>query len=77
MIELVEMIVKAIVNHPDEVKIREIEGRHTHMIELSVARGDLGKVIGRDGANAQAIRTILSAIGGKEDKRYVLEIIED
>ncbi len=74
---LVETIVKALVDRPDDVEVTEIEGRHSSVIELTVAREDIGKVIGKRGVHAQAIRTIITAAGGKKKKRYVLEIIED
>ena len=77
MKELLEVIVKAIVDRPEGVKINEIIGTHTHVLELEVAKEDLGKVIGKRGAHASAIRTILSAASGKDDKRYLLEILED
>ena len=76
MKELVEMIVKALVDQPEAVEINEIKGNHAHVIELNVAKEDLGKVIGKGGAHASAIRTILAAASGKENKRYILEIIE-
>jgi len=76
MKELVGMIVKALVDRPEAVEITEIVGNHAHVIELSVAKEDLGKVIGKGGAHASAIRTILAAASGKENKRYILEIIE-
>ena len=74
--DLVEYIAKALVDDPDGVVVREIEGEHTSVIELSVAKGDLGKVIGKEGRIAQAIRTILNAVSAKLHKRAVLEIIE-
>ncbi len=77
MKELVEMIVKALVDQPDAVEVTEIKGNHAHVIELSVAKEDLGKVIGKGGLHANAIRTILAAASGKENKRYILEIIEN
>ena len=77
MVVLVETIVKALVDRPDDVDVTEIEGRHSSVIELTVAREDVGKVIGKRGVHAQAIRTIIVAAGGKKKKRYVLEIIED
>ncbi len=77
MKELLEMIVEALVDRPEAVQINEIVGAHTHLLELCVAKEDLGKVIGKGGAHASAIRTILSAAGGKAKKRYILEIIED
>lgn len=75
--ELVEEIVKALVDHPDEVTCTEIEGTNASVIELQVASDDVGKVIGKRGVHADAIRRLVHAIGGKKKKRYVLEIIED
>ncbi len=75
--ELVEAIVKALVDKPDEVVITEVEGNHTCVIELEVAPEDVGKVIGKRGVHADAIRRIMHAAGGKKKKRYVLEIIEE
>ena len=74
--DLISDIVKAMVDQPDQVSVNEVEGGHTVVLELSVAKSDMGKVIGKQGRNAQAIRTILSAASGKVRKRYVLEIIE-
>ena len=76
MKELISQIVRALVDEPDQVKVTEIEGGQTVVLELSVAKSDMGKVIGKQGRNAQAIRTILSAASGKVRKRYVLEILE-
>ena len=76
MKELIENIAKALVDNPDEVKVTEIEGERTSVIELSVAKEDVGKVIGKQGRTAIAIRTILSAAAKKKNKRAVLEIIE-
>ncbi|MEE2829742.1 MAG: KH domain-containing protein [Myxococcota bacterium] len=77
MKELIEMMVKALVDYPEEVRVTEVEGQHSSVIELQVAQDDIGKVIGKRGAHAQALRTIVSAAGGKRKRRYVLEIIED
>jgi predicted RNA-binding protein YlqC (UPF0109 family) len=74
--ELIEYIAKALVDNPDQVKVSEIEGEKTSVIELSVAKDDLGKVIGKQGRTARAMRTILSASSTKVKKRAVLEIIE-
>jgi predicted RNA-binding protein YlqC (UPF0109 family) len=74
--ELVEYIAKALVDKPDEVVVREIVGEQTSVIELKVAKEDLGKVIGKRGRTAQAMRTILSAASAKVKKRAVLELIE-
>ena len=76
MKDLISDIVKALVDQPDQVSVNEIEGGQTVVLELSVAKSDMGKVIGKQGRNAQAIRTILSAASGKVRKRYVLEIVE-
>jgi uncharacterized protein len=74
---LVETIVKALVDCPEEVEVTEVKGQHSCVIELKVAREDIGKVIGKRGVHAQAIRTIITAAGGKRKMRYVLEILED
>jgi predicted RNA-binding protein YlqC (UPF0109 family) len=76
MKDLIEYIAKALVDHPEQVKVSEVEGERTSVIELSVAKDDLGKVIGKQGKTARAIRTILSAASTKIRKRSVLEIIE-
>ncbi len=64
------------IGRTDDVEVTEIKGSHTHVIELKVAKEDLGKVIGKGGAHADAIRTLLAAASGKEGKRYILEILE-
>ncbi|SFM45242.1 KH domain-containing protein [Thermodesulforhabdus norvegica] len=74
--ELVEQMAKALVDHPERVQVSEIEGEQTSVIELKVAKEDLGKVIGKQGRTARAMRTILSAASTKLNKRAVLEIIE-
>ncbi len=76
MKELVTYIAKALVDKPEEVSVKEIEGEQTSVIELKVAKEDLGKVIGKQGRTARAMRTILSAASTKINKRSVLEIIE-
>jgi predicted RNA-binding protein YlqC (UPF0109 family) len=76
MKDLVMQIVQHLVDRPDDVHIKEVVGEHAHVLELSVAKEDLGKVIGKSGAHASAIRTLLAAASGKEKKRYILEIIE-
>ena len=76
MKDLVMDIVKALVDNPDEIVITEIEGQRVTMIELRVAKEDLGKVIGKQGRNAQAIRTIVSAASAKMNRRFSLEILE-
>ena len=74
--QLITAIVQALVDRPEQVQIKEVIGEHAHVLELSVAKEDLGKVIGKGGAHASAIRTIMAAASGKEKKRYILEIIE-
>ncbi len=76
MKELVTYIAKALVDKPEEVSVKEIEGEQTSVLELKVAKDDLGKVIGKQGRTARAMRTILSAASTKINKRSVLEIIE-
>ncbi len=76
MKELLEMIAKALVDEPDAVQVSEIAGEQTTVLELRVAPDDLGKVIGRQGRTARAIRTILGAAGMKLRKHFVLEILE-
>ena len=76
MRELIEFIAKALVDAPDSVEVTEIEGEQTSVIELKVAKEDLGKVIGKQGRTARAMRTILSAASTKLRKRSVLEILE-
>ncbi len=76
MKDLIEFIAKSLVDHPEQVEVSEIEGEQTSVIELKVAKEDLGKVIGKQGRTARAMRTILSAASTKIRKRSVLEIIE-
>ncbi|MBI4496085.1 MAG: KH domain-containing protein [Deltaproteobacteria bacterium] len=76
MKELITYIAKALVDNPDAVEVSEVEGEQTSVIELKVAKEDLGKVIGKQGRTARAMRTILSAASAKIRKRAVLEIIE-
>jgi predicted RNA-binding protein YlqC (UPF0109 family) len=76
MKELVTRIAQALVDNPDQVLVSEIEGNQTSVLELKVAKEDLGKVIGKEGRNARAMRTILGAASAKLKKRTVLEILE-
>jgi predicted RNA-binding protein YlqC (UPF0109 family) len=76
MKELVEYIAKALVDKPEEVVVTEKEGIQTSVIELKVAKDDIGKVIGKHGRTAEAMRTIISAASAKKKKRCVLELIE-
>jgi uncharacterized protein len=77
MKELVESIAKALVDHPGDVQVRSIENAQGTILELRVHQEDLGKVIGRQGRTAKAVRTLLSAAGVKTHKRFTLEILED
>lgn len=73
---LVESIIRALVDHPEQVQIHEVHGNHAHVLELRVAKDDLGKVIGKHGSHATAIRTLMAAASGKDKRRYILEILE-
>ena len=73
---LVEDIAKDLVDHPDQVQVRAVEGEQVTVLELRVAPDDLGKVIGRQGRTAKSIRTLLGAAGMKLKKRFTLEILE-
>lgn len=76
MKEYISNIVRSLVDNPDEVDIVEVEGSRTTVYELRVGQGDLGKVIGKNGQTAKAIRTLLSAASARQGKRAVLEILE-
>jgi len=76
MKELLELIARDLVDKPEEVHVSEASGEQATVVELRVAEADLGKVIGRQGRTARAIRTLLGAAGAKLKKRFVLEIIE-
>ncbi len=76
MKDLITKIAQALVDQPEHVSVVEIEGSNVAVLELSVAEGELGKVIGKHGRTVQAIRTVLSAASGKSRKRYRLEIVE-
>ncbi len=76
MKDLIKYIAQALVDHPEEVDVSEVVGEQTSVIELRVTKDDLGKVIGKQGKTAKAMRTILSAASSKLNKRAVLEIIE-
>lgn len=73
---LVEQIAKALVDEPEQVSVEKVDGEQTTVLELRVAAGDLGKVIGKQGRTARSIRTILGAAGMKLHKRFTLEILE-
>ncbi|NLP46137.1 MAG: KH domain-containing protein [Epulopiscium sp.] len=76
MKDLVETIAKALVDHPEEVHVNEIEGERSIILELKVASDDMGKVIGKQGRIAKAIRTVVKAAATKENKRVVVEILQ-
>lgn len=76
MKDLVKYIAQALVDNPEAVQVSEVEGEQTSVIELKVAKDDLGKIIGKQGRTARAIRTILGAASAKIKKRSVLEIME-
>jgi predicted RNA-binding protein YlqC (UPF0109 family) len=76
IVELVELIAKALVDKPEEVSVKLVEGEQVKVLELSVDPSDLGKVIGKKGRTAKSIRTLLGAAGMKLKKRFTLEILE-
>ena len=76
MKELIETIAKALVDHPEQVSVNVLEGNQATVLELNVAKTDMGKIIGKQGRTANAIRTILGATSAKLKKRTVLEIVE-
>jgi predicted RNA-binding protein YlqC (UPF0109 family) len=77
MKELIRVISQALVDTPEQVSVEEVYGTHTMVYELKVGKGDLGKVIGKKGRNADAIRTIVNAVAAKESKRALVEIIDN
>ena len=77
MREAVEMIVKALVQSPEEVDVRQLErDRSTTVIEVRVAQGDMGKLIGRQGRTVRALRSLLHAAGAKHERRFILDVVE-
>ena len=76
MKELIELIVRSLVDQPDDVSIEEVENDDATVFELRVANADLGKVIGKQGRTARSIRTLLASSGAKQGKKFVLEILE-
>jgi hypothetical protein len=76
MKDLLTKIVQAVVDNPEEVSVSELEASHTTVLELRVAKEDMGQIIGKQGRMANAIRVLLSAASGKARKRYVIEIVE-
>jgi predicted RNA-binding protein YlqC (UPF0109 family) len=77
MQHLVQTIVTALVDYPEAVEVRQLDGETTRILEVRVAPQDIGKVIGRQGRNIAALRTLLHAVGAKERKHTLLEIVED
>ncbi len=76
MREMIEIIVRALVDEPEFVSVSEVTGMHTSILELTVAKADIGKVIGKQGRTAGALRTIVSAVSAKTKKRILLEIVD-
>ena len=76
MRELIEYIVRALVDHPDDVRVTQVEGERTVILELRCHSDDLGKVIGKSGKTVGAIRTILSTAASKQGRRVLLEVVE-
>ena len=76
IVQLVELIARALVDKPEEVSVRAVEGEQVKVLELSVADEDIGKVIGKRGRTAKSIRTLLGAAGMKLNKRFTLEVLE-
>lgn len=76
LVDLVSLIARALVDHPDQVEVQEVPGDRIPRIELSVAREDIGKVIGKDGRTAQSIRTLLAAAASKTGRRAHLDIVD-
>lgn len=73
--EVVEYVVKSLVDHPEAVTVNEVEGETSIVLELHVAEGDMGRVIGRNGRVVNAIRTLLQALAAKQNKRVTLEVV--
>ena len=76
MKDLIKCIALALVDHPEQVEVLEVEGKQSTVLEIKVAKEDIGKIIGKQGRTAQAIRTIINAASGKTKKRTIMEIIE-
>ncbi|MEW6299168.1 MAG: KH domain-containing protein [Thermodesulfobacteriota bacterium] len=77
MKDLVLYLAKSLVNHPDEVEVKEIQGETAAILELRVAKDDLGRIIGKQGRTAKSIRTLLNAAASRTNKKVVLEIVEE
>jgi hypothetical protein len=76
MKQMIELIAQALVDQPELVFVREVDGMHSSILELTVAKADIGKVIGKQGRTVGALRTLLSAVSAKAKKRAVLEVVE-
>ena len=76
MKEMIELIAQALVDQPELVSVKEVDGMHSSILELTVAKADIGKVIGKQGRTVGALRTLLSAVSAKAKKRAVLEVVE-
>jgi uncharacterized protein len=77
MKDLVLFLAKQLVNHPDQVEVKETQGDTASVLELKVAREDIGRVIGKQGRTAKSIRTILNAVASRTNRKVILEIIEE
>ncbi|MBI3248121.1 MAG: KH domain-containing protein [Deltaproteobacteria bacterium] len=77
MKDLVSYLAKSLVNHPDEVEVKEIQGETAAILELRVAKEDLGRIIGKQGRTAKSIRTLLNAVASRTNRKVVLEIVEE
>ena len=77
LVDLITYITKSLVDHTEQISVQEVESAQTNILELKVAKEDIGKIIGKNGRTADAIRTILSCSGAKFDKRYLLHIIDE
>lgn len=77
MKELVELLARSLVNHPDAVEVKETQSETASILELSVAKDDLGRIIGKQGRTAKSIRTILNAAAARANRKVVLEIVEE
>jgi len=76
MKQMIELIAQALVDQPELVSVKEVDGMHSSILELTVAKADIGKVIGKQGRTVGALRTLLSAVSAKAKKRAVLTVVE-
>lgn len=77
MKELLQFLAKSLVNHPDQVEVKETQGDNSSVLELKVAKEDLGRIIGKQGRTAKSIRTILNAAASRTNRKVMLEIVEE